>query len=154
MRLVHLAVGRKHVVWAVSDENGGCQVLDMLIRAMDEYPGLTDAMMALLLEVVPDTGPPFEDPRRAKRLYRDLLYELKADQDLGRRQHLGLRVVFFFDDEDATRIVCTNAFYKERATPQHELELALLERARYFEAKRRNQLELELLEAPSDGYTH
>lgn len=144
MRLLHLAAGRKHVVWAICDESGGCQVLEMLMKAAAEHADLAEDMMALLLEEVPDAGPPLGDSRKAKRLYRDFLYELKADKGSGRGGRLGLRVAFFFDGP--TVVVCTNAFYKSSSTPPDQHKAALDARLTYFEAKERGELEFESLE--------
>lgn len=152
MRLIHLAAGRKQSIWAVVGEDGRCQVLEMLlVQALEEHPDLAETMMALLFEVVPDAGPPLGDPRKAKRLYRDILFELKVDRGVGVGKHVGLRVVFFFD-EPAT-IICTNAFYKSHSTPQTELDAALVQRRHYFEAKELNALAFESLEESDDEQT-
>jgi hypothetical protein len=143
MRLLHLAAGHKYVVWAVCDGNA-CQVLDMFMKVQEEHPDLAEDMGALLFEVVPKVGPPLDDSRRAKRLYRDILYELKANKLVGGGKQLGFRVAFFFDGPSL--IVCTNAFYKAQSTPQAALNLALGEQARYFEAKRRGELKPESVE--------
>ena len=132
MKVLHLAAGRKHDVWAMCGDDGTCQVLEVLRAVPDEHRDLVETVLALLYEVTPTDGPPLHDPRRAKMLYRDLVYELKADKDLPRRKHLGLRIAFFFD---GPIIVCTNAFLKSGGTPQAALDTALLERARYYEER-------------------
>lgn len=137
MKVAHLETGDKYDVWVICNEDDSCPVLDVLAKAKTEHPDLVEPIMALLLEVVPNEGPPLHDPRRAKVLYRDLLYELKADIDVSRRLHIGLRVAFFFD---GPVVVCAHAFHKTgSSTPENELDLALLERARYFE--HRHELE-------------
>jgi hypothetical protein len=143
MKVLHLATGRKYYVWAVCDDEGSCQVLETLKAVNMEHPDLVGSILALLYEVVPHEGPPFHDPRRAKWLYRDLLAELKADKDVTRREHAGLRLVFFIDEfHGGPVIVCTNAFSKSGgSTPEECLDFALRERARYFEEKS----ELEVL---------
>ncbi len=137
MKVLHLAQGRKYDVWAMCDDDENCPVLETLTAARLEHPDLVETITALLLEEVPNGGPPLHDPRRAKRLYRDLLYELKADKDISRRGHVGLRIVFFFDGFlDGEVVVCTNAFHKTgSSTPEADLERALRERARYFAEK-------------------
>ena len=150
MKVLHLAHGRKFYVWAICDDSGACQVMEMLMKAQEEHGDLVDAILPLLTEEVPNNGPPLEDPRRAKVLYRDILYELKADKHLPHRKRLGLRVTFFFD---GPVVVCANAFYKDSSsTPPDALEKALEERARYLQGKE----ELEFLEESEvpDGYRH
>jgi hypothetical protein len=146
MKVLYLAPGRKYDVWALCNEEEVCQVLEELQRIGGQHPDLVEAIMALLLEVVPNDGPPLDDPRRAKRLYRNLLYELKVDKDISRREHVGIRVAFFFDVfYGGEVVVCTNAFPKTgSSTPEGELDTALRERARYFE-ERDN---LEFIEVP------
>lgn len=155
MRLIQLAAGRKYGVWAVCDEmdDETCQVLEMLlVRVLEEHPDLQEMMTPLLFEEVPNEGPPFDDPRRAKRLYREILWELKADKGSGTKNHIGLRIAFFFDDTEPDQIICTNAFYKQENTPQQELDKALAERARYFTDKSNHRLvpELGLLRGAED----
>jgi len=145
MKLLHLAAGRKHVLWAVCDEGGECQVLETLLMASEEggeRAALAEDIMALAFEEVPNNGIP-DDPRRVKNLYREILYELKADRGNG-KQHEGLRIAFFFEGPKV--LICTNAFYKGNSTPPRAHEKALSERQRYLEAKERGQLEFESVE--------
>jgi hypothetical protein len=132
MKVLHLTKGRKYDIWAMCSDDDTCQVLEFLRAVPVEHTDLVETIAALLYEVAPHEAPPLDDPRRAKMLYRDLIYELKADKDLPRRKHLGLRIAFFFD---GSVLICTNAFLKSRGTPQAELDKALLERARYYEGK-------------------
>jgi hypothetical protein len=132
MKVLHLAQGRKYTVWALCDDDETCQVMETLTKVRMEHPDLVETMLPLLLEVVPNDGPPLEDRRRAKMVYRNVLYELKADKYVARRQHFGLRVIFFLD---GAVVVCAHAFCKSGGTPQESLDIALAGRARYFEEK-------------------
>jgi len=136
MKVLHLAKGRKYYVWAMCDDDDSCQVLETLKAVNMEHPDLVETITAILYEVVPDEGPPL-DGYRAKMLHRDILYELKADKDVTRRKHVGLRIAFFFDDfSDGPVVVCTNAFCKHgSSTPETDLDTVLVLRARYFEEK-------------------
>lgn len=150
MKVLHLAHGRKYDVWALCNDDEVCQVLEALQRISAEHSDLIATITALLLEVVPNEGPPLDDPRRAKRLFRDLLYELKADKDISRRQHVGIRIAFFFDEfYGGDVVICTNAFPKTGTnTPEEALDMALRERARYFEEK--DHLEFVTEEVPHE----
>jgi hypothetical protein len=114
-----------------------------------DHPELAADMMALLFEEVPVSGPPVDEPRRAKQLFPEYLYELKSDRRFNEK-HAGLRVIFFFDGPSV--IVCTNAFYKgrffrdESRTPPEEKEKAVDAYRRYFEAKRLGKLMFESVE--------
>jgi hypothetical protein len=149
MMLLHLAASR-NVVWAICDEGtNNCQVLDMLMQVTADHPALAADMMALLFEEVPASGPPVDDPHRAKRLFPEYLYELKSDRRVNEK-HAGLRVIFFFDGPSI--IVCTNAFYKghffrdESRTPPEEKAKAVDAHLRYFQAKMRGELTFESVE--------
>ncbi len=142
MKVLHLAPGRKYDVWAMCDEDEFCQVVETLKRVHVEHSDLVETISALLFEEVPKEGPPLHDPLRAKMLYRDILYELKATKTVNRK-HLGLRIVFFFDSSlvGGPVVVCTNAFCKSGgATPADALDLALTERSRYFAEKRQMEI--------------
>jgi hypothetical protein len=136
MKVMVLAEGRKYDVWGMCTDDERCQVLELLPEVGEEHPDLVSTMMALLRGVVPDEGPPLYDEFRAKMLYRDVLFELKADKDLPRRKHLGLRVAFFFVNEftGGPVVVCTNAFTKHgSSTPQEYIDYALSERSRFYQ---------------------
>jgi hypothetical protein len=136
MKVLHLEEGCKYYVWAMCGEDGSCQVMEELRRVRAEHPDLVDTILALLLEITPNEGPPLDDPYRAKMLYRDRLYELKADKEIARRKRLGLRIAFFFDNyHGGPVVICTNAFCKTGSTPQECLDLAETERARYYGEK-------------------
>jgi phage-related protein len=142
MKVAHLAPGRKFDVWVLCADDDTCPVLDVLAQARAEHPDLTDTIMALRLEEVPNEGPPLDDPRRAKVLFRDILYEVKADQDITRKLHVGLRVAFFYDCFDKPVIVYAHAFRKSgSSTPEADLDTALEKRSTYFEHKHENKLE-------------
>ena len=144
MKVLHLAPGRKCDVWALCEEDDTCRVLETLKTVRREHPDLVETILALLLEEVPNDGPPLADPYRAKRLYRDL-YELKADKAITRREHIGLRIAFFFDFFDRV-VICAHAFCKRgSSTPQADLDFALRERARYFEEKDELEFVTEVL---------
>ena len=142
MKVLHLRSGRKYAVWAMCDDDETCQVLETLKSVGREHSDLVEAISALLFEEVPDQGPPFHDSLRAKMLYRDILFELKATKVI-ERAPVGLRIAFFIDNEyfDGPVVICTNAFFKRgTSTPGESLTLALMERARYFSEK--NQMEV------------
>lgn len=134
MKVLPLAHGCKYDVWVVCDEDGSCQVLETLAEVKKEHPDLVETITAIL-DIVPDEGPPL-DGYRAKMLYRDLLYEFKANKDV-HRKHLGLRIAFFFDTFfGGPVVVCTNAFLKHgSSTPAAALDAAQLLRARYFDER-------------------
>ena len=145
MKVLLLAEGGKYDVWALCGDDDSCQVLEMLKLARVEHPDLVDAITAHLYEVVPEQGPVL-DGIRGKRLYHDILFELKEDKPL-RRARVGLRIVFFYDDKfsGGSVVVCTSAFIKRSSsTPNAELDKALSLRAKYFQEKD----ELEFVEIP------
>ena len=139
MKVLHVAFGHKYYVWALCDEDGTCQVMEKLKEVSRDHRDLVEPILALLNEVVPNEGPPLHDEYRAKRVYRDIIYELKADKTKN-RNHFGMRVLFFFSSLEPV-VVCTNAFSKSGNTPPEELDLALRERARFYEEH--DQLEFE-----------
>lgn len=146
MKVLLLAEGGKYDVWALCGNDDSCQVLEVLKLVRAEHPDLVDAITAHLYESVPEQGP-FLDGIRGKMLYRDILFELKEDKSLGRRARIGLRIVFFYDDEfsDGPVVVCTTAFIKHSSsTPISELDKALSLRGKYFQEKD----ELEFVEIP------
>src|SRR5215213_11237852 len=132
MKVAHLETGDKYAVWSMCNEDDTCPVIEVLKEVSAEHPDLVATITAMLFEEVPDKGPPLDDPLRAKALYYDLLYELKADKDVARRKHLGLRVAFFEDTfDDGPVIICAHAFLKSRGTPDRDVQVALAERSRY-----------------------
>lgn len=114
--------------------------MEKLEEVSEDHLDLVEPVLALLHEVVPNEGPPLDDEYRAKMVFRDTIYELKADKTVN-REHLGLRVMFFFSDSDQA-VVCTNAFTKSGNTPPEELDTALCERSRFYEEH--DQLEFEV----------
>ena len=131
MKVLHVAFGSKYYVWAICAEDGTCQVMEKLAEVSRDHLDLVEPILALLREVVPNEGPPLHDEYRAKMVFRDIIYEFKADKMVN-REHLGLRIMFFFSDIDQA-VVCTNAFTKSGSTPLEELENALCERSRFYE---------------------
>jgi phage-related protein len=133
MKLVRIAKGRWEVL-AVVDHRGRCQVLDFLDQLGATYEAAKTAMLGLLQDRLPRSGPPKENSDLCKPLGSGL-FELRK-QPKGRK----LRVIFFYDD--GFRIVCTNAFTKAEKTPQEELASARLRREQYLEAKFRRELQI------------
>jgi hypothetical protein len=121
--------GRRFSILAVFNEEDSCQVIQKLRKVRVEHQELAQQMGALIYEEVPDKGPP-PDSRRFGELYQGVIYEFKAVEQLTKRTKLWFRIACFFDD--ASTIVCTNAFYKTGATPPGQVTLALRERERYF----------------------
>lgn len=132
MKVLYVASGRKYDVWAMCSEDDTCQVMETLQEISRDHRDLVEPLLVLLMEVVPNEGPPLHDEYRAKVVYRDLIYELKADKTTPTRKHLGLRVMFFFSPYEQV-VVCTNAFCKSGNTPPELLDIALRERARFHE---------------------
>src|SRR3712207_5785959 len=131
MKVLHVAFGRKYYVWAMCADDGTCQVMEKLEEVSRDHLDLVEPILALLSEVVPNEGPPLHDEYRAKMVYRDVIYELKADKTIS-GDHLGLRIMFFLSDHEPV-VVCTNAFTKSGTTPPEQVETALLERSRFYE---------------------
>jgi hypothetical protein len=134
MRLQWLVTGRAHHVWAIVDESDGCLVMSMLAEVERDHPTLFADMGSLLLQYVPVYGVPWHDRSRARKLYKDEIFELKACEYVNKRKTIGLRVAFFFDLDTAV-IICTHAFYKRAATPPEEVQRARRMRDEYFVAK-------------------
>lgn len=134
MKVLPLARGCKYDVWVICDEDDSCQVFKTLAEVRKEHPDLVETITAVL-DMVPDEGPPL-DGYRAKMLYRDVLYELKATKTV-RRKQLGLRIAFFFDEFcGGPVVVCSNAFLKYgSSTPDADLDTAQVLRLRYFEER-------------------
>jgi phage-related protein len=130
MKLVRIARDLWDVL-AVVDHRGHCQVLEFLEGLAPNYRAASTAMIRLLTDVLPKSGPP-HDSRLSKSLGGGI-FELRR-QPKGRK----LRVVFFYDS--GCRIVCTSAFTKAETTPQIEIDAARLLVRRYREAKFRNEL--------------
>lgn len=131
MKLVRIAREQWDVL-AVVDHRGHCQVLDFLKELAPNYEAAKNAMLVLLEEVLPRTGPPRQNVQLSKSLGRGL-FELRR-QPKGRK----LRVVFFYDS--GFRIVCTSAFTKAETTPQMEIDRSRLLVQLYLEAKFRHEL--------------
>jgi phage-related protein len=130
MKLVRVA--RVHwEVLALVDHRGHCQVLEFLQGLAPNYRAAKTAMIRLLSEVLPNSGPP-HDSRISKPLGGGI-FELRR-QPKGKK----LRVVFFYDS--GCRIVCTSAFTKAETTPQIEIDSARFLARRYREARFRNEL--------------
>src|SRR3712207_5895599 len=123
MKVLHVEAGSKYYVWAMCDDDGTCQVMEKLEEIRGDHLDLVEPILALLYEVVPNEGPPLYDEYRAKMVYRDKIFELKADKTTN-RDHLGLRIMFFFSDHEPV-VVCTNAFTKSGNTPPEQLDIAL-----------------------------
>jgi hypothetical protein len=80
MKVLHVAFGSKYSVWAMCADDGTCQVMEKLEEVSQDHLDLVEPVFALLSEVVPNEGPPLHDEYRAKMVYRDVIYELKADK--------------------------------------------------------------------------
>jgi phage-related protein len=131
MKLVRVAREQWDVL-AVLDHRGQCQVLDFLEDLAPNYEAAKRAMLLLLEEVIPRSGPPRHNIQLSKPLGRGL-FELRR-QPKGRK----LRVVYFYDS--GFRIVCTSAFTKAETTPQSEIDASRFLIQLYLEAKFRNEL--------------
>ncbi|HEX6899132.1 MAG TPA: type II toxin-antitoxin system RelE/ParE family toxin [Thermoanaerobaculia bacterium] len=125
MLLREVATYRYHV-YAVCGFPGEeeCEVEKFLQEHQDSYPKAMKDLNTALRNWTPQHGPPFVD-ERAKRL-RDGICEFRARE---KRQKKLPRILFF---EDSMRIICTNTFFKEGSTPDHEIERAIEIRTDYF----------------------
>jgi len=130
MKLVRIARDLWDVL-AVVDHRGHCQVVEFLEGLAPNYRAARTAMLRLLSEVLPKSGPP-HDSRISKPLGGGI-FELRR-QPKGRK----LRVAFFYDS--GFRIICTSAFTKAETTPQIEIDSARFLARRYREARFRNEL--------------
>lgn len=145
MKLIHLAAGLKCKVLAVCERDQS-QVLAFLMQGLEDQPKLTEMMTALILQEVPNDGLPWEDPRKVRQLYKDILWEFKRDLWLD-GEHAGMRIVFFLDSDEPERVVCASGFYKmgNAKTPDSEKDKALKLRQAYFDALASGLLEIESL---------
>lgn len=140
MKLLSLAAGRVHRVWAIVDEEGKCSVTAKLEELEKDHPTLQADMASLILQYVPEYGIPWHDRSRAGKLYGDEIFEFKACEYVNKRKTKGLRVAFF---QDLSVVVCTHAFEKENGgTPPGAVPLARRLRTEYLMAKQAGTREL------------
>jgi len=132
MKLVRIARKRWDVL-AVLDARDCCEVLDFLMEPEESYRVAAQAMLRVLFEALPSTGPPKAEPL-GKPLGNGL-FELRK-QPKGKK----LRVVWFYGG--GALIVCAVAFTKAERTPQAKLAQARLLRERYQRAKAEEKLEV------------
>lgn len=120
------------------------QVLELIEWAEQECPQLAENMSALLFEGLPKKGADFSDEDQCKRLYDDLIYELKAHHETPDGNYTGMRIAFFRDGLLPV-FVCTNAFIKtsDMPTPPDEVSLARAEEKRYRKEKKRGNLHIQ-----------
>jgi hypothetical protein len=123
MKLVRIAKGRWDVV-AVVNQEGRCEVLDLLDGADAGYAAARRFLSVCLRVYLPLEGPPVCNNRLCKPL-GDGIFELRRPE--GPKP----KVLFFRDDKG--RIVCTNAFGETKLTAGKEVLLARNLRDRYFE---------------------
>jgi len=126
MLLREVATYRYHV-YAVCGFPGEeeCEVEKFLQENQHSYPRAMKDLNIALRNWTPQHGPPFANDERAKRL-RDGICEFRARE---KGQKKLPRILFFEDD---VRIICTNAFFKEGSTPDHEIDRAIEIRTEYY----------------------
>jgi hypothetical protein len=138
MRLLRLARARWDVL-AICEEDGSCQILDLLQRGHREgSKEARDKILSLLIESVPLEGPQLDNPTVCKPLrpLSDGLFEFRKQPKRGAKP----RVIWFFDGE--TCIVCTLGFFKRNETPERLMDQARAMKAAYFKAKAQGRLSI------------
>jgi hypothetical protein len=156
MNLLQIAGGRRgqrYRVMVLCDDDDGptpemrSQVLELISEVELERPDLAASMDQLMREALPVNGPDFTTDEYFKRLYGDVIYEMKAHEYLADGGYFGLRVAFFRDGISSL-FVCTNAFVKAggNPTPPAEVSLARAQERAYRKAKRRGHLRIERVE--------
>jgi hypothetical protein len=122
MKLIRISGGLWHV-FAVVDETGCCNVLDVLM-SLDEgnrdEQGLASKMRALLEDWIPNqpNGPQTHNENISK-LLRDKIYEFKRGQKKGPK----IRVLWFYGDR--RQVICTSCFLKTDKVPQNLIDNAM-----------------------------
>lgn len=116
MRLRRLGRGWEWAVYAVSDDSGGCQVLDTLLG--EGEPGAR--MLADLTETLPNrTHESLKRDIEFSKHVRGKIFEFRLVVNRGGT----LRVLYFFDKGYV--IICCNAFAKKRnQLPEQEIQRA------------------------------
>jgi len=144
--------GQRYKVLVVCEEEveGGIsemksQALEVLAELEIEHPDLVAVMGQLMRTTLPETGTDFTTEIYFKRIYGDLIYELKAHEYAGDGTYFGLRVAFFRDGRLPV-FVCTHAFIKTDVTPPDEVLAARAIERRYQKDKRNNNLRIEALD--------
>lgn len=137
MKLVRLARARWDVLATLTDDGEYCDVLDFLLEKRYGQQATRRSLFAFLRESVPLYGPQEDNPELCQRMrpFEDGLYEFRKQPSKGQK----VRVLFF---KDGHRIICVNGFLKTDATPQRKLSEAVALRQRYFEDRRRGNIEI------------
>lgn len=139
MKLLRLGQ-MEYTVLAVYDDDGVCPVMESLenLATNNQAAG---RMLQKLMDYIPEAGPNFRNSEKVKRL-KDAggIAEFREQPKRGPK----VRVLFFLDGQKV--VICTNAFEKRDKTPQSEIDTAKDAKERYFQAKERGQLEIEILE--------
>lgn len=129
MKLERIAKSQ-YEVSAICDSSGRCQVREKLEELYERYPNAVDEMLSLLAFDLPDSGPDFDNPNKAKQLFKDdsvSVFELKSceyeDSRHRKNKTMGIRVAFIMESDK--HIVCIRAFCKANRTPPREREEAI-----------------------------
>ena len=138
MRLLRLARARWDVL-AIGEEDGSCQILDLLQKGHREgSKEARDKILSLLIESVPFKGPQLDNPTVCKPLkpLSDGLFEFRKQPKRGAKP----RVIWFFDGE--TCIICALGFFKRNETPERLVDQARAMKTAYFRAKVQGMLSI------------
>ena len=129
MRVLRLGKGTWGEVVAVEEAPGRCPTLDGIEGTSGEF-----AMLALLRNTVPQSGPQYDNRILCKPLKGcDGLWEF-------RKQTRGAKTRAVFFEDEGRLVVCLTSFTKTDETPPRELKRALRLRLEYLEAKRSGRL--------------
>jgi hypothetical protein len=128
-------------VLAVYDENDDeCRVLASL-RSISAHNQAATRMLHKLMNHIPEAGPNYRNPEKVKKLKgAPGIWEFREQPKKGPK----VRTLFFKDGNQM--IICTNAFEKRGEARTADVDLAIREKDRYFEDKRRSRIEIEILE--------
>ena len=137
MRLVRLARARWDVLATLTDDGEFCDVLDFLLEKRYGQQAMRRSLFAFLRESVPLHGPQEDNLELCQRMrpFEDGLYEFRKQPSRGQK----VRVLFF---KDGHRVICVNGFLKTDETPRRKLSEAVASRQRYFEDRRRGNIEI------------
>jgi len=137
MRLLRLGRSKWEVLATLSEQGERCEVLDFLLGKREGQQGVRTGMYSFLRETVPRYGIQEDNTELCLRMrpYEDGLYEFRKQPRTGPK----VRVIFFTDGD---RIICVDGFLKTDATPQRKLDEAAAIRRRYFDEKRKGDIEI------------
>ena len=129
MRLRQI-VKQRWTVLAICDDRGECQV-SAFLDAVERDDKASLAQTTAILQQTANNGPP-HNTQKSKPLAGGI-FELKTRS--------GVRIPYFYDASQI--VVCSAAMKKpKKAELERVIERALDDRQRYFNAKRRNQIEI------------